>query len=59
MDMCEVGDPELVVRSARSTRRGSRLIDAGRVAEGLALLDEAMAATVAGEVGPYFTGVIY
>src|SRR4029079_16304699 len=35
------------------------MIDAGRVVEGLALLDEAMTATVAGEVGPYFTGIIY
>ena len=53
----EVGDPELVALAVHT--QGLAMIDAGRVAEGLALLDEAMAATVAGEVGPYFTGVIY
>ena len=53
----EVGDPELVALAIHT--QGLAMIDAGRVAEGLALLDEAMAATVAGEVGPYFTGIIY
>ncbi len=52
-----MGDPELVALAVHT--QGLAMIDAGRVAEGLALLDEAMAATVAGEVGPYFTGVIY
>jgi ATP/maltotriose-dependent transcriptional regulator MalT len=53
----ETGDRELVAMSVHT--QGLALIDSGRVAEGLALLDEAMAVTVAGEVGPYFTGVIY
>ena len=35
------------------------LIDQGHVADGLALMDEAMASVVAGEVSPYFTGIIY
>jgi DNA-binding CsgD family transcriptional regulator len=34
-------------------------IDAGRVPEGLAMMDEAMIAVLAGEVTPYFTGIIY
>ncbi|MGZ5306937.1 MAG: LuxR family transcriptional regulator, partial [Actinomycetota bacterium] len=34
-------------------------VSAGRVAEGLALLDEAMISVVAGELSPHFTGVIY
>lgn len=38
---------------------GLALVAAGRVREGFALLDEAMAAVVAGELSPYFTGVIY
>jgi hypothetical protein len=38
---------------------GMALIDAGRVAEGMALLDEAMASAIAGELGTFFTGVVY
>ncbi len=38
---------------------GLALVAGGRVGEGIALLDEAMAAVVAGELSPYFTGVIY
>jgi ATP/maltotriose-dependent transcriptional regulator MalT len=53
----ELNDPELVAMAVHT--QGLAMIDAGRVAEGLALLDEAMASTVAGEVGPYFTGIIY
>jgi ATP/maltotriose-dependent transcriptional regulator MalT len=53
----EVGDPELVAMAVHI--QGLAQIDAGRVADGLALLDEAMAVTVSGEVGPYFTGIIY
>jgi DNA-binding NarL/FixJ family response regulator len=53
----ELGDPELVAMAVHT--QGLALIDAGRVTEGLALLDEAMASTIAGEVGPYFTGIIY
>ena len=53
----EVSDPELTAMAIHT--QGLAMIDTGHVAEGLALLDEAMAATVAGEVGPYFTGIIY
>jgi ATP/maltotriose-dependent transcriptional regulator MalT len=34
-------------------------VAAGRVAEGVALLDEAMTSVVAGELSPFFTGVVY
>ena len=53
----EVGDPELIAMAIHT--QGLAMIETGRVAEGLALLDEAMASIVAGEVGPYFTGIIY
>ena len=39
--------------------QGLLAIASGRVAEGLALLDEAMTSVLAGEVSPFFTGVIY
>ncbi len=39
--------------------QGLILIDLGRVAEGVALLDEAMTSVVAGELSDYFTGAIY
>ena len=39
--------------------RGLALIGAGRVSEGLRLMDEAMAAVVAGDLSPYFTGIIF
>ena len=39
--------------------RGQVLISMGRVAEGLALLDEAMTSVIADELTPYFTGVLY
>jgi ATP/maltotriose-dependent transcriptional regulator MalT len=51
------GDPDLLAMAIHA--KGSALVGAGRVHEGLALLDEAMAAVVGDEVGPYFTGVIY
>ncbi|MGZ5353559.1 MAG: LuxR C-terminal-related transcriptional regulator [Actinomycetota bacterium] len=38
---------------------GLALVAKGRMREGIALLDEAMAAVVAGELSPFFTGVIY
>jgi tetratricopeptide (TPR) repeat protein len=39
--------------------RGTVLVSSGRVEEGLALLDEATAAAVSGELEPLATGVIY
>jgi ATP/maltotriose-dependent transcriptional regulator MalT len=39
--------------------KGLCLVSAGRVNEGVALLDEAMAAVLAGDVSPYFMGIIY
>jgi DNA-binding CsgD family transcriptional regulator len=38
---------------------GLALIGLGRIPEGLGLLDEAMTSVLAGEVTPYFTGIIY
>jgi len=50
-------DPDVVAMGIHL--HGLALIDAGRVAEGMALLDEAMASVVAGELGTFFTGVVY
>ena len=52
-----VGDPELGAMAIHT--KGLTMIDLGRVREGVALLDEAMASIVAGEVGAYFTGIIF
>jgi ATP/maltotriose-dependent transcriptional regulator MalT len=38
---------------------GLALVDAGRIEEGLALMDEAMTAVLGGDLSPYFTGIIY
>jgi DNA-binding CsgD family transcriptional regulator len=51
------GDPDVVAMGIH--QHGLALIDAGRVEEGMALLDEAMASVVAGELGTFFTGVVY
>jgi DNA-binding CsgD family transcriptional regulator len=51
------GDPDLATLGIHL--HGLALLDAGRVAEGMALLDEAMASAVAGELGTFFTGVVY
>ncbi len=50
-------DRELIALALN--RKGRVLILQGRVAEGRALLDEAMVAVVAGDVSPMATGVIY
>ena len=39
--------------------QGAMLIKAGRVREGLALLDEAMVAVTAHELSPIVTGIVY
>lgn len=49
--------PDLLAMSFQV--RGGLLLDQGRTAEGLALLDDAMCAVTAGELGPLFTGWIY
>lgn len=51
------GDRDLVAMGIHL--QGLVRISVGRVPEGMALLDEAMTAVVAGELNPYFTGVIY
>lgn len=67
------GSLELAERAAALARRlrdGSGLamaihtegmahLSAGRIAQGLTLLDEAMTSVLAGEVDPYLTGVVY
>jgi len=50
-------DPELVAFARHG--QGRALLRMGRREEGVALLDEAMAAVEAGEVGPIFAGDIY
>jgi tetratricopeptide (TPR) repeat protein len=51
------GDPTLV--AAAILGEGRALVRAGRVAEGLALLDEAMVAVVSDELNPAWAGNIY
>jgi ATP/maltotriose-dependent transcriptional regulator MalT len=51
------GDRDLVAMGIHL--QGLVRISAGKVPEGMALLDEAMTSVVAGELSPYFTGVIY
>ena len=51
------GDPDLF--SMGSFMHGNALIDLGRLGEGLALLDLAMVAVLAGEVSPLCAGHVY
>jgi DNA-binding CsgD family transcriptional regulator len=51
------GDRDLLSLAIHT--QGLILIAQGRVAEGVALLDEAMTSVVAGELSDYFTGAIY
>jgi len=51
------GDANLVGMSIHL--EGLALIDVGRIAEGMAMLDEAMALVIAGELDAYFTGIVY
>ena len=41
------------------TFQGYALVRQGRLAEGIALIDEAMASTVGGDLGPLATGMVY
>jgi ATP/maltotriose-dependent transcriptional regulator MalT len=51
------GDPDLLAMAIHT--QGLLEIARGHVPEGVALLDEAMTSVLAGEVSPFFTGVIY
>ena len=51
------GEPDLFALAAHE--RGHILIIAGRLKEGLALLDEAMVAVIAGELSPIVSGIVY
>ena len=51
------GDPNVVGMSIHL--EGLAMIDEGRIGDGVALLDEAMALVIAGELDPYFTGIVY
>ncbi len=51
------GDQDLFALAAQD--QGALLIKQGRVAEGLALLDEAMVAVTAGELSPMVSGFVY
>jgi class 3 adenylate cyclase len=51
------GEPDL--QALGLSRQGHARVARGEVGEGLALLDEATAAAVAGELGPYATFIVY
>jgi DNA-binding CsgD family transcriptional regulator len=51
------GDADLFALATHT--RGVALIRSGRVEDGLALLDEAMLAAVAGDLSPIATGIVY
>jgi DNA-binding CsgD family transcriptional regulator len=51
------GDRDLSAMAIHT--RGLLLITAGNVPEGVALLDEAMASVVAGELSSFYTGIVY
>lgn len=51
------GDADLLALAVHS--QGHLLVRAGRVKEGLALLDESMVAVTAGELSPIVSGIVY
>jgi DNA-binding NarL/FixJ family response regulator len=51
------GEPDLMAMAIHT--KGILLILAGDVAAGVALLDEAMTSVVAGQLSPFFTGIVY
>ena len=51
------GDADLFALTVHT--QGQMLVDAGRVEEGLRMLDEAMVAVIAGEVAPVASGIVY
>ncbi|MEJ3744534.1 response regulator transcription factor [Actinomycetes bacterium KLBMP 9797] len=51
------GEPDLI--AIGTLGRGEALTRAGRIAEGVALLDEAMVAVTAGEISPRIAGIVY
>jgi DNA-binding CsgD family transcriptional regulator len=51
------GDPNLMAMAIHM--QGIVLILTGDVAAGVALLDEAMTSVIAGQLSPYFTGIVY
>jgi DNA-binding CsgD family transcriptional regulator len=51
------GDADLMAMAIHT--QGMLLILAGDVAAGVALLDEAMTSVVAGQLSPYFTGIVF
>ena len=53
----QFGDRELLALALQD--QGRALVAKGEVAEGMAMIDEATAAAVSGELMPYTTGVIY
>ena len=52
-----VGDPNL--QAIGAVYHGVALVESGKVAEGLCLIDDAALAAVNGELGPYATGTVY
>jgi DNA-binding CsgD family transcriptional regulator len=53
----ETGERNLMAMSLHVL--GATLVDAGRIPEGIAAMDEAMVSVLSGELDPYFTGVIF
>jgi ATP/maltotriose-dependent transcriptional regulator MalT len=52
-----LGDADLAALASHS--QGELLVHAGRIDEGVALLDEAMLSVTAGELSPIITGIVY